>query len=135
MVEGLLERHFCCGRHYARGHGRVSIFLRPVHRFLGGVRRAAALGCLCLPAGGMTTTARLRFILDNNATVVCCTPTYALRMAEVAAEGRLDLARSAVKALIVAGEPGGSRSLIWRLTLSPPRIEMAISSGWIRKAL
>jgi phenylacetate-CoA ligase len=65
------------------------------------------LGCLCLPGGGMSSTARLRFLLDNAATVVLCTPTYALRLTEVAAAEGIDLAGSPVRALIVAGEPGG----------------------------
>jgi phenylacetate-CoA ligase len=65
-------------------------------------------GCLCLPAGGMSTNARLRFLLDNQVTVIFCTPTYALRMAEVAHQEGLDLATAGVRALIVAGEPGGS---------------------------
>jgi len=69
---------------------------------------ANSLGALCIPAGGLSTVARLRMILDNSATVVCCTPTYALHMAQVAAEQKLDLAGSSVRALIVAGEPGGS---------------------------
>jgi phenylacetate-CoA ligase len=47
-------------------------------------------------------------MLDNDVTVVLCTPTYALRMAEVAAEEGLSLAASKVRCLIVAGEPGGS---------------------------
>ena len=44
------------------------------------------------------------------ATVVCCTPTYALRLAEVAAAERTErpLSESSVRVLIVAGEPGGS---------------------------
>jgi phenylacetate-CoA ligase len=47
---------------------------------------------------------------DVGATVVCCTPTYAMRLAEVAALERPDrpLAESRVRMLIVAGEPGGS---------------------------
>jgi phenylacetate-CoA ligase len=69
---------------------------------------AAELGSLCIPAGGLSTEARLRMMLDNQATVVCCTPTYALRMADVAREEGLDLINSPVRALIVAGEPGGS---------------------------
>lgn len=68
---------------------------------------AARHGCLCLPGGGMTTTARLRFLRDNRATVVFCTPTYALRLAEVARQDGHDLGRLGVRALIVAGEPGG----------------------------
>src|SRR6266849_3018569 len=47
---------------------------------------AAKLGCLCLPGGGLSSAARLRAILDNEVTVLCCTPTYALRLAEVAAQ-------------------------------------------------
>ncbi len=38
---------------------------------------AQQLGCLCLPAGGMSSTGRLRGILDNRVTVLCCTPSYA----------------------------------------------------------
>jgi phenylacetate-CoA ligase len=72
--------------------------------FEAGVRH----GCLCLPGGGMSSSARLRFLLDNSATVVFCTPTYALRLAEVAQQEGIDLRSSPVRALIVAGEPGGS---------------------------
>ncbi len=66
------------------------------------------LGYFCLPGGGMSTEARLRFLLDNAATVVLCTPTYAQHLAEVAEREGIDLASSPVRALIVAGEPGGS---------------------------
>jgi phenylacetate-CoA ligase len=69
---------------------------------------AEEIGCLCLPGGGLNSAARLRAIIDLGATRVCCTPTYALRLAEVAAEEKIDLASARVKTLIVAGEPGGS---------------------------
>jgi phenylacetate-CoA ligase len=69
---------------------------------------ASRLGCLCLPAGGLTSTARLRMILDNRVSVLCCTPTYAARLAEVAAQEQINLSQSAVRIIIVAGEPGGS---------------------------
>jgi phenylacetate-CoA ligase len=78
------------------------------------------LGCLCLPGGGMSSAARLRFLIDNDATVVFCTPTYALRLVEVAAAEGIDLRRSAVRALIVAGEPGGSI----------PATRQRIEAGW-----
>ena len=68
---------------------------------------AARLGCLRIPGGGMSSAARLGAILDHAATVLCCTPTYALRLAEVAAEERIDLAASKVRRIIVAGEAGG----------------------------
>lgn len=69
---------------------------------------ATRLGCLCLAGGGMSSAARLQMLVENRATVLLCTPTYALRLAEVAREQTIDLTRSGVRALIVAGEPGGS---------------------------
>lgn len=80
----------------------------PFIGFWGAFESAAALGHWVMPCGGMTTSARLRYLTGHGATIVCCTPTYALRMAEVAAEEGIDLRGSAVRALIVAGEPGGS---------------------------
>jgi len=69
---------------------------------------AARLGALCLPGGGLGSAARLRMMQANRANVLCCTPTYALRLAEVAEEERIDIQELGVKAIIVAGEPGGS---------------------------
>lgn len=73
---------------------------------------AARLGNLRLAGGGMTTEARLATMIEMDATVICCTPTYALRMAEVAAAQKLDLQSSAIRLIIVAGEPGGSVPVI-----------------------
>jgi len=69
---------------------------------------ASRAGYLVLPGGGLTSTARLRFLLDHQVTIVCCTPTYALHLAELAATEGINLADSSVRILIVAGEPGGS---------------------------
>jgi phenylacetate-CoA ligase len=69
---------------------------------------ALRFGNFCISGGGMSTSLRLRAMLENEATVVCCTPTYALRMAEVAAAEGIDLTESSVRMLIVAGEPGGT---------------------------
>ncbi|PYK61090.1 MAG: phenylacetate--CoA ligase [Verrucomicrobia bacterium] len=69
---------------------------------------AQQIGCLCIPAGGLGSAARLRVLIDNGATILCCTPTYALRLAEVAAEEKIDLRDTRVKTIVVAGEPGGS---------------------------
>jgi phenylacetate-CoA ligase len=80
----------------------------PFLGFWGAFEGAARQGNFCLPGGGMTSAARLRFMLDNQATVVACTPTYALRLAEVAADEGIDLAGSPVRALVAAGEPGAS---------------------------
>jgi phenylacetate-CoA ligase len=65
-------------------------------------------GTMVIPAGGLSTTARLDMLRQCKATIVCATPTYALRMAEVADEQGIDLSDSDVRVLIVAGEPGGS---------------------------
>jgi phenylacetate-CoA ligase len=69
---------------------------------------AQQLGCLCLAAGGMSSGARLRMLLDNQATVLLCTPTYALHLAQVAKDSGVDLRQATVRKIIVAGEPGGS---------------------------
>ncbi|MBI3849815.1 MAG: AMP-binding protein [Verrucomicrobia bacterium] len=69
---------------------------------------AARIGCLCLPGGGLSSESRLRAMIDNQATVLCCTPTYAMRLAEVAAKENIDLTLAKVETIIVAGEPGGS---------------------------
>lgn len=69
---------------------------------------ATRLGCLCLPAGGMSSAARVRMLIETQATVLCCTPTYAARLAEAASEEGIDLRRSAVRRIMVAGEAGGS---------------------------
>lgn len=67
---------------------------------------AARLGCFCIPAGGLSSMARLRVLIDNQAKVLCCTPTYALHLAQIAHE---NAARGfALQKIIVAGEPGGS---------------------------
>lgn len=65
-------------------------------------------GNLSIPMGGMSTEQRINLIGELKATVVCCTPTYALRMAEVAETEGVDLTQNAVRLLIVAGEPGAN---------------------------
>jgi phenylacetate-CoA ligase len=69
---------------------------------------AERLGALCLTGGAMTTTERVAAIMATEATVLLSTPTYALRLAEAAREEGIDLARSALRVSIHAGEPGAS---------------------------
>ena len=92
----------------------------PFIGFWAGFEGANRLGNLCLAGGGMSSQARLKLIADNQATVVCCTPTYALRLAEVAADDGVDLAAGSVRMLIVAGEPGGG----------VPAIRERIETAW-----
>ena len=65
-------------------------------------------GATSLPAGGMSSEARLELLQQADATIVFCTPTYALRLAEVARQQGIDLAASSVSRVVVAGEHGGS---------------------------
>ncbi len=81
---------------------------------------AQKIGALCLPGGGLGSAGRLKAILENQATVLCCTPTYALRLAEVAREENIDLGGARVRTIIVAGEPGGSI----------PAIRARIEAAW-----
>ena len=66
------------------------------------------MGCLCLPGGGMSSTARLRQILDHGTEFLCATPTYAIHLAETAEREKIDLSASPIRRIVVAGEPGGS---------------------------
>jgi phenylacetate-CoA ligase len=63
---------------------------------------------MAVPLGGMTSVQRLQTVGDVAATAVWCTPTYALRLAEVAVEQRLDAALESVQRVICTGEPGAS---------------------------
>ena len=84
----------------------------PFLGFWAGFEGAARQGNLCLAAGGMSSEARLKLILENQVTWIGCTPTYALRLAEVAAAQGIDVSQSSVRAVLVAGEPGGSISSV-----------------------
>ncbi len=69
---------------------------------------AKRLGALTVPGGGMDSLQRLHTIQEVGATVLVCTPSYALRLAEVAQEHSIDLRETKVRITIHAGEPGAS---------------------------
>jgi phenylacetate-CoA ligase len=69
---------------------------------------AKLLGALTVPGGSMDSLQRLRAIQEIGATVLVCTPSYALRLAEVAQEHGIDLPALPVRVTIHAGEPGAS---------------------------
>lgn len=69
---------------------------------------AVARGALCIPTGGLTTLARLDLIQSTGASVLFCTPSYALHMAEIGIENQIAIADLPINRIIVAGEPGGS---------------------------
>ena len=81
----------------------------PFIGFWAGWEGARKLGALAISGGAQSTTQRLKAIVDYGATVLVCTPTYALHMAAEANKAGIDLARgSAVRVTIHAGEPGAS---------------------------
>jgi phenylacetate-CoA ligase len=81
----------------------------PFIGFWAGWEGACKLGAMAVSGGAQSTSQRLRAILDLGASVLVCTPTYALHMGSEAKRAGMDLAReSAIRITIHAGEPGAS---------------------------
>jgi phenylacetate-CoA ligase len=110
-------------------HGFYHSYARSLHAF--GVRRtdmvmaafsygpwigywsgfyaAQDLGALVYPVGGLSTEQRLDALLTYPITVLGCTPSYALFLAEQAAKKGIDLAKEAkLRITWHTGEPGAS---------------------------
>lgn len=69
---------------------------------------AQRLGCLGIAGGGMSSSLRVRVLLENGCNVLCCTPTYALHLGTVLAQEHPGTDRLRISTVLVAGEPGGS---------------------------
>jgi phenylacetate-CoA ligase len=81
----------------------------PFIGFWSGWEGARHLGAMAVSGGGQSTSQRIKSIIEYGATVLVCTPTYALHMASEARKAGIDLAgQSAVRITIHAGEPGAS---------------------------
>lgn len=80
----------------------------PYVGFWSGFDAAMRAGAMAIPTGGMTTLARIHLIGSVGGSVLLATPSYALHLAEVAADAKIDTAGLGVRLVIVAGEPGGS---------------------------
>jgi phenylacetate-CoA ligase len=74
--------------------------------FWAGFDGARALGALVIPGGGQDSAQRLAAIEALGATAICCTPSYALHLAEAARARGLDLSKLGVRTTVHAGEPG-----------------------------
>ena len=94
------------------GKDEVVFFAFSFGPFLGfwtAFESATRRGNLAIPGGGLSSNARLEAMAAQDANVLCCTPTYALRLGEVyAAHDGDEVAAYRLKKIIVAGEPGGS---------------------------
>ncbi len=69
---------------------------------------ARKLGALVITAGGLDTESRMAAIARTRPTVLLCTPSYALHLAEVADEKGFDMRGAGIRKVILAGEPGAN---------------------------
>ena len=121
-----------CWREVYRGAGvtsadrlMIAFSFGPFIGFWSAYHGAQQLGALIIPNGGMTSEQRIRTILSNDITVLIATPTYALRLVEVAEQEGINLSEaSSVRVTIHAGEPGASL----------PATKQRIETGWGARA-
>ncbi len=66
---------------------------------------AEKLGAMVIPMSGGNTGRQLMLMQDFGTTLICCTPSYALQMAEVADAQGIDLANLPIKAGFFGAEP------------------------------
>jgi phenylacetate-CoA ligase len=91
------------------------------HVWLWGVHYGLNLmGIPIVTAGGLATTARARFLDLYRPTILACTPSYALYLADVMKEMGLDPAATSVRHLFCAGEP----------SMAVPALRARLESTW-----
>ena len=88
--------------------------------FWAGFEGARALGALVIPGGGQDSPTRLAWMEALGATVLVCTPSYALHLVEVARERGVDPTKLPVRTTVHAGEPGAGI----------PAVRARIEAGW-----
>ncbi len=66
---------------------------------------AERVGAMVVPMSGGNTHQQIMLIQDFNATVLCCTPSYALYLAEVAGEMGVDLRETQLRVGFFGAEP------------------------------
>jgi phenylacetate-CoA ligase len=92
--------------------------------FWGGFEGARALGALAIPGGGADSITRLVLMETLGATVLVCTPSYALHLLQIARERGLDASKLPVRVTVHAGEPGAGI----------PSVRARIEAGWGARA-
>jgi phenylacetate-CoA ligase len=92
--------------------------------FWAGFEGARALGALAIPGGGQDSVARLAAMESLGATVLVCTPSYALHLLQVAREHGVDPAKLPIRVTVHAGEPGAGI----------PSVRARIEAGWGARA-
>lgn len=86
---------------------------------------ARRLGCRVISGGGLDTRGHINAILRLKPTVLISTPTFALRMAAVAAEMGVDASQTSIRFTYHAGEPGPT---------ALPAMREQIEKAWGAKA-
>jgi len=86
---------------------------------------AVHAGAMAIPSGGVSSGGRLELLRSLDATVLVATPSYALHLAEVAEQAKIDVAALPVRLVVVAGEPGGS----------VPAVRARIAAAWAADVL
>ena len=104
----------------ARGERIVSTY--NAGPFVAGAALAAfdRLGLCHIPVGSGNTERLIAAVELLKPTVVAMTPSYALHLSEWARERGMDLAKSSVKRVMVAGEPGGGE----------PAMRLKLEAAW-----
>ena len=92
--------------------------------FWAGFEGARALGAMVIPGGGQDSPTRLATMQTLGATVLVCTPSYALHLLQVARERGVDPASLPVRVTVHAGEPGAGI----------PSVRARIEAGWGARA-
>jgi phenylacetate-CoA ligase len=103
--------------------GDIAFFPFSFGPFLGfwaGFEAATRMGVRAVPGGGLSSEDRLQLLRHSESTILCCTPTYALRLAEVREKMKLPVSSLGITKIIVCGEPGGSL----------PEVRRRIETAW-----
>ena len=103
--------------------GDIAFFPFSFGPFLGfwaGFEAATRMGVRAVPGGGLSSEDRLHLLRHSESTILCCTPTYALRLAEVGEKIKLPVSSLGITKIIVCGEPGGSL----------PEVRRRIETAW-----
>ena len=80
----------------------------PFIGFWAALEGARIINTMMIPGGGRDSLERLHLMKELGVTAICCTPTYALRLAEVAQEAKFDLNEIPLRISILSGEPGAN---------------------------
>ena len=102
------QRAFAAAGLESGDRGALAFSFGPHVQFWAAKEGLEALAAMVIPLGGMTSVQRLQTIAEVRATALMCTPTYALRLLEVAVEEDLEHALVTIARVVCTGEPGAS---------------------------